>query len=132
MAESGHRQNRPSHRRLVASFSGYLDRIEFEDEREDSATFLKADACFIEQPTFQLIVDKTPDTILEEERYVLLQKAHSFPRRTVSPAPVIAEKELQLRRQYVTSSLQKLYDERKELIFELFQQSWVISDLLEG
>jgi len=40
------------------------------------------------------------------------------------------EHRLQLRREMTNSSLRKLYDERKDHIFELFQSSWVISDPL--
>lgn len=141
MVEREHHHKKPGHRRsrdspyAVASFLGYLGRVECEDE----ATYLKTDACYIEQPAFQLMVDKTPDTILEEERFLFLQKARSFPgtirRRgiaaTVSSPAGIAEKELQQRRESITFCLQKLYDERKESILELFQQSWVISDHLE-
>lgn len=41
------------------------------------------------------------------------------------------EKQLQQRRNQCESSLKKLYDERKEHIFELFENTWIISDPLE-
>jgi hypothetical protein len=149
MLERQHRNKKPSHKRspdslyAVASFVRLLGTTEFEDE----AIFLKTDACT--RPAFQLIVDKTPDTFFEEARFPPLQKALSFPceertsrtrpvlpvRRgkaaTVSSSAGVGEEELQLRRKSITLSLQKLYDERKESILELFEQSWVVSDNLE-
>ena len=41
------------------------------------------------------------------------------------------EKQLQLRRESVETSVRKLYEARKDHIFEIFQDSWVISDPLE-
>jgi hypothetical protein len=143
MVEKQHHRRSPDSPYAVASYVGFLGRTEFEYE----ATSLKKDACFNERPSFQLIVDKTPDTFLEDACFPLLRKARSFvesaPRTravlsvrrgkaaTVASHAGVGEKELQQRRKSITTSLQKLYDERKESISELFEQSWVISDHLE-
>ncbi|CAB9501728.1 expressed unknown protein [Seminavis robusta] len=75
------------------------------------------------------------------------QKAHSFhgeqhhpempqhPKRAGSCPPEFfytdGEKDLQQRRDNVSTNLKRLYDDRKEHIFELFQDTWIISDDLE-
>ena len=41
------------------------------------------------------------------------------------------EHQLQLRRHQAETSVQKLFDDRKDHIFEIFQDSWIISDALD-
>lgn len=78
-----------------------------------------------------------------------LERAHSFseshPRSTTRkpssehrerwgscPADYFRkEPQLQTRRNQAESSVMKLFDDRKDHIFELFQDSWIISDALE-
>ena len=52
-------------------------------------------------------------------------------RRCFSCPQVLEERRLQMRRSICESAVQKLYDDRKENIEELFQNQWFLSDVLE-